>query len=140
MFALIAVFVLWLLLTEEIYLYWNLLAQAVQNPKHYLFLGQMFISIMWAIYATSLIAIGLWRKISVLRYISFVLYILVLAKVFILDMGARMSSTYRIAGFVVLGVVLIGVSYLYQFYKNRGLFQDHFLDKPKKETVPKTTS
>ena len=133
--AMMAVFVLWLLLTEEIYLYWNRLAERTADPKHYPFLGQMFISIMWAIYATCLITIGLWRKISLLRYVSLSLYILVLVKVFIFDMGTRMSGTYRIAGFVVLGLALIGVSYLYQFCKNKGVFQDKRSEEPKEETV-----
>ena len=121
--ALIGIFLLWILLTEEIYLYWNLLAQRADNPEHYLFLGQMYISIMWAIYATCIIIIGLWQKIMTLRYIALAMYTLVLAKVFIYDMGTRISSKYRIAGFVVLGLALISVSYLYQFCKNKGLFQ-----------------
>jgi len=129
--ALIGVFLLWLLLTEEIYLYWNLLAQTADNPKHYLFLGQMYISIMWAIYATCIIIVGLWGKIRVLRYISLALYGIVLAKVFIFDMSTKMSSTYRIAGFVVLGLALISVSYLYQFCKNKGLFQNTPSAEPK---------
>ena len=109
-FAMVAVFTLWLLLTEEIYLYWNRLAEKAVNSKHYLFLGQMCISIMWAIYATCLIIVGLWRKIILLRYVSLSLCIMVLVKLFIFDMQARMSGTYRIAGFVVLGLALIGVS------------------------------
>jgi uncharacterized membrane protein len=120
--ALTGLFLLWILLTEEIYLYWCLLAQTVSDPLHYLFLGQMCISIMWAIYATGLVAAGLWRKISILRYISFVLYGLVLGKVFLFDMATRMSSIYRIGGFIVLGLALITVSFLYQFCKNKGLF------------------
>lgn len=122
--ALIGIFLLWLLLTEEIYLYWNLLAQIANDPKHCLFLGQMYISIMWVIYATCIIIVGLWRKNRVLRYISLALYGIVLAKVFIFDMSTKMSSTYRIAGFVALGLALISVSYLYQFCKNKGLFQN----------------
>ena len=152
---LIGIFLLWLLLTEEIYLYWNLLAQRAEDywtllaqrpedywdlllkraedPKHYLFLGQMCISIMWAIYATCIIIVGLWRKIRTLRYIALAMYALVLAKVFIFDMSAKMSSTYRIAGFVVLGLALIGVSYIYQFCKNKGLFQNVPLAEPKQK-------
>lgn len=131
--ALIGIFLLWLLLTEEIYLYWNLLAQRAEDPKHYLFLGQMYISIMWAIYATCIIIVGLWRKIRTLRYIALAMYLLVLAKVFIYDMGTRMSSTYRIAGFVVLGLALISVSYLYQFCKNKGLIRNMPPAEPKQK-------
>jgi hypothetical protein len=129
--ALMGSFLLWILLTEEIYLYWYLLSQTVRYPQHYLFLGQMCISIMWAIYATGMVAAGLWRKISVLRYISLVLYGLVLGKVFLFDMATRMSSIYRIAGFIVLGLALITVSFLYQFCKNKGLFGNVQLKIPR---------
>jgi len=131
--AVIGLFLLLILLTEEIYMYWYWLARTTGRHEHYLFLGQMWISVTWALYATCTIAVGLWQRISLLRYISMALYVLVLAKVFIFDMSTRMSSTYRIAGFIVLGSALIGVSYLYQFCKNKGLFQNTLPEKPEQD-------
>jgi uncharacterized membrane protein len=114
------VFFLWMLLTEEIYLYWN-------YPGHSAFVagidkGQMWISIMWAMYAAAVISVGLWRKLVTLRYIGLCLFTIVILKVFIYDMST-LEKIYRIAGFIVLGLVLIGVSYLYQYLRKTGFFE-----------------
>jgi uncharacterized membrane protein len=122
LFTLAGVFVLWILLTEEIYLYWycrNRFAEPVASWK---FLSNMYISIMWAVYGVALMVVGFWRKASILRYIALGLFALLLAKVFILDM-ATVKSVYRIAAFLATGIALVGVSYLYQFLKNKGFFE-----------------
>lgn len=122
LFVLAGILVLWILLTEEIYSYWycrNRYAQPVANWK---FLANMYISIMWAVYGVALMVTGFWRKASILRYIALGLFALLLAKVFILDMGT-VKSVYRIAAFLATGVTLVAVSYLYQFLKNRGFFE-----------------
>ena len=81
------------------------------------FLSDMYISVMWAVYAAILMMVGFWRKAALLRYISLGLFGLLLAKVFILDMST-VRSVYRIAAFFATGVTLVGVSYLYQCLKN----------------------
>jgi len=120
-FSLAGIFVLWVLLTEEIYLYWHYLGKAALNPERYRFLGQMYISVMWAVYAAILMTTGFWRKSASLRYIALGLFTVLLGKVFVFDMG-NLKSVYRIAGFVVLGITLVGISYLYQYGKKRGFF------------------
>ena len=82
----------------------------------------MYVSIMWAIYGAMLMAVGFWRKLAVLRYISLGLFGLLLAKVFILDMST-VKNVFRIAAFLATGVTLVGVSYLYQYLKNKGFFE-----------------
>jgi uncharacterized membrane protein len=119
-FGLGIIFFLWILLTEEIYLYWNYpghmtLAAGIDK-------GQMWISITWAVYAAAVIAVGLWRKLITLRYIGLCFFTIVLIKVFIFDMST-LEKIYRIAGFIVLGLVLIGVSYLYQYLRKTGFFE-----------------
>lgn len=114
------IFFLWMLLTEEIYLYWN-------YPGHSALVagidkGQMWISILWAVYAAAVISVGLWRKLVTLRYIGLCLFTIVILKVFIYDMST-LEKIYRIAGFIVLGLVLIGVSYLYQYLRKTGFFE-----------------
>jgi uncharacterized membrane protein len=122
LFGLAGIFVLWVLLTEEIYLYWycrNKFAEKVANWK---FLSHMYISVMWAIYATVLMTVGFWRKNGILRYISLGLFALLLLKVFILDTNT-VKSVYRIAAFLATGVTLVAVSYLYQYLRKKGFFE-----------------
>ena len=81
----------------------------------------MYISIMWAVYGAALMAVGFWRKSKLLRYIALGLFALLLVKVFILD-TKNVKNVYRIAAFLATGVTLVGVSYLYQFLRNKGFF------------------
>jgi len=128
-FALAGVFVLWVLLTEEIYLYWycrnRFAAEKIANWK---FLSHMYISIMWALYGAALMAVGFWRKVRILRYIALGLFVLLLVKVFVFD-TSTVKSVYRIAAFLATGVTLVGVSYLYQFLRKRGFFEAMLMEK-----------
>ncbi len=113
-----------IILTIEIYTYWNNLAG--HNPArydHFSFLGQMYISVAWAIYASVLIFLGFWKKSKLLRYTALALYGLLILKVFVFDMS-ELESVYRIAGLIVLGLALIAVSFVYQYNKKKGLFAD----------------
>ena len=120
-FSLAAAAALWILLTQELYFYWQCRGIATSDIVRCRFLGQMYISVAWAIYAASLMIVGFWRKWTVLRYISLSLFMVVLIKVFIFDIS-KLENVYRIAGFVVLGVTLLGMSYLYQYGVKKGFF------------------
>jgi uncharacterized membrane protein len=120
--ALISVFVLWIMLTQEVYLYWYCLNRYAQPLENWEFLAQMYISIMWAVYGALLMVIGFWKKIKVLRYIAIGLFTLLLAKIFIWD-TRRVENLYRIAAFLATGITLVAVSYLYQFLKKKGFFE-----------------
>lgn len=110
------VVVLWLLLTEEIWLYYDRL-----RPNQWRFMAHMYISILWAIYATGLMVIGFWRRLRPLRYMALGIFVLLLAKIFLVD-TRELGTAYRIAGFLVTGLALVGVSYLYQYLKKTGFF------------------
>jgi len=120
-FVLVGIFVLWVLMTEEIYYYWRCRNEYVRAVANWKFLANMYISIMWAVYGMVLMVMGFWRKAGMLRYIAMGLFALLLAKVFILDMGT-VKSVYRIGAFLATGITLVGVSYLYQFLKKKGFF------------------
>jgi uncharacterized membrane protein len=122
LFVLAGILVLWILLTEEIYSYWYCQNRYVQPVANWKFLANMYISIMWAVYGVALMVAGFWRRASILRYIALGLFALLLAKVFILDMGT-VESIYRIGAFLATGIALVGVSYLYQFLKKKGFFE-----------------
>jgi len=129
LFAVAGIFVLWVLMTEEIYFYWcNLNKFSEGRIVDWRFLALMYMSVMWALYGAILIAIGFFRKITMLRYIALGLFALLLAKVFIFD-TSEVKSVYRIAAFLATGITLVGVSYLYQFLKKKGFFEEMLTGK-----------
>jgi len=121
-FVLAGIIMLWILMTEEIYYYWRCRNEYVQAVANWKFLANMYISIMWAFYGVVLMVTGFWQKAKILRFIALGVFALLLAKVFILDMGT-VKSVYRIAAFLATGITLVGVSYLYQCLKNKGFFE-----------------
>jgi uncharacterized membrane protein len=123
-FVLAGIVVLWALLTEEIWLY----CRVVQPSGNWQLLAHMYISITWAVYATSLMVVGFWRNIRMLRYLALAIFVLLLAKVFLVD-TRQLESVYRIAGFLATGLALVGVSYLYQYLKKKGFFEKMLSDK-----------
>ncbi len=116
------VFVLYGLLVEEIYLYWQCLDRYAGPAENWRFLASMYISVMTAIYAAALMAAGFYKKIAVLRYISLGFFAVLLGKIFLFDMST-VKSVYRIAAFLATGLTLVGVSYLYQYLRNKGFFE-----------------
>jgi uncharacterized membrane protein len=74
---------------------------------------QLGLSILWTIYATVLILTGMARRVAILRWQALTLFAIVVAKVFFFDLST-LSRFYRIVSFLVLGVLLLGVSFLYQ--------------------------
>jgi uncharacterized membrane protein len=120
-FALAGVFVLWVLLSEEIYLYWWCRNRYAQQTPNWQFLANMYMSIAWAVYGAALMVVGFWRNIKMLRYAALGLFAVLLVKVFVLDMST-VKSVYRIAAFLATGITLVVVSYLYQYLKKKGFF------------------
>ncbi|KJR41846.1 hypothetical protein MCHI_002266 [Candidatus Magnetoovum chiemensis] len=76
------------------------------------------ISVLWTLFSASLMVIGFIINSHTLRIVSFVLFGITIFKVFVLDM-AKFSTPYRIISFMILGIVLILMSYLYHIYKER---------------------
>ena len=74
---------------------------------------QLGLSILWAIYATALILLGMIRRVALLRWQALTLFGVVVAKVFLFDLS-ELSRFYRILSFLILGVLLLAVSFLYQ--------------------------
>jgi hypothetical protein len=120
--ALVSIFILWIILTQEIYLYWYCLDRYTQPLENWDFLAHMYISIMWAVYGAILMVVGFWKNIKILRYIAIGLFTLLLAKIFIWD-TRRVENLYRIAAFLATGITLLAVSYLYQFVRKKGFFE-----------------
>jgi uncharacterized membrane protein len=121
-FALAGISVLWVLLTEEIHLYWECKNNYAGPVANWGFLANMYTSIAWAIYGVALLVAGFWRNIKTLRFAALGLFAVLLVKVFIMDMST-VKNVYRIAAFLATGIALVGVSYLYQYLKQKGFFE-----------------
>ena len=119
---LLAVTVLWVVLSEEIYEYWRCRNLYVIATANWFFIASMWISVAWAIYGLVLLAGGFWQKVKMLRYFGLCVFGVLLLKAFVIDMS-DVSTIYRIMAFLATGVTLVGVSYLYQFIKKKGFFE-----------------
>jgi uncharacterized membrane protein len=74
------------------------------------------ISVLWTLYAIALILLGFRYQQTRLRLVALGLFGVTVLKVLLADM-ARVSTPFRIISFVVLGLMLIGASYLYYRYR-----------------------
>jgi uncharacterized membrane protein len=71
------------------------------------------LSLLWTAYASGLITLGVKRESALLRWQALVLFGLVVLKVFVYD-SSYLERFYRIVSFLILGLVLLVVSFLYQ--------------------------
>jgi uncharacterized membrane protein len=71
------------------------------------------LSVLWTLYAAATMAWGFIRSSAPLRGAALALFGLTVLKVFSVDL-ATVNTVYRIVSFLVLGVVLVTVGYLYQ--------------------------
>ncbi|HSO76855.1 MAG TPA: DUF2339 domain-containing protein, partial [Blastocatellia bacterium] len=74
---------------------------------------RLSLSVVWMVYGGAMLAIGLWRRNRLLRIMALALLGLTICKVFFFDL-ASLQKLYRIISFIVLGLILLGVSFLYQ--------------------------
>ena len=74
---------------------------------------EMMLSASWVLYAAVLVVLGMRRKYAPIRYFAIVLFGIALLKVFFVDLET-LGGVYRIAGFMVVGLILLVVSFLYQ--------------------------
>ncbi|MEW6600418.1 MAG: DUF2339 domain-containing protein [Nitrospirota bacterium] len=76
------------------------------------------ISVLWTLFSVLLMVKGFKDNVSYIRKISLGLFFITLGKVFLFDMS-KIHTPYRILSFVILGIVLIGTSYLYHRFKDK---------------------
>jgi hypothetical protein len=74
---------------------------------------QMMLSASWVSYAAILVVLGMQKRYAPIRYFAIVLFGVALLKVFFVDLET-LGGVYRIAGFMVVGLTLLVVSFLYQ--------------------------
>jgi uncharacterized membrane protein len=74
---------------------------------------QLSLSVVWGIYASGLLVVGRMRDLRLLRVMSLALLSVTTLKVFIWDLSS-LDRAYRIVSFIMLGAILLVVSYFYQ--------------------------
>ncbi len=105
---LVAGSVLWVLSSEV--LHWF----DVFNVPHSYKIG---LSIFWGVYALLMVVFGIARRKKHIRIAAFGIIGFTLLKLFIYDLS-HMPTISRAIIFILLGIVLLGVSFLYNKYKN----------------------
>ncbi|MEM8814146.1 MAG: DUF2339 domain-containing protein, partial [Pseudomonadota bacterium] len=70
-------------------------------------------SAIWLLVGLLVLGAGLWSGLRILRLASGVILVVVVAKVFLVDM-ANLTGVLRALSFIGLGIVLIGIGLVYQ--------------------------
>jgi len=82
--------------------------------RHYAY--QLSLSILWALYASLLTGFGIARRIRGARILGMLLLGITILKVFFIDLSS-LQTLYRMVSFIVLGLLLLAVSYSYNRFK-----------------------
>ena len=77
------------------------------------FARDMSYSIAWALFALLLLVIGIAKRVAPVRYASIGLLAVTLLKLFLHDLS-QLEQLYRIAAFIVVAVIAMLASFLYQ--------------------------
>jgi uncharacterized membrane protein len=70
-------------------------------------------SALWMAYGAMLMVVGFWRRSAFVRWQALVLIAVTIVKVFVYDVS-QLDKGYRIVSFIVLGVLLLTISFVYQ--------------------------
>ena len=107
---------LWVLLSRECYAYFYNLQPFLGEGAA---LGMTSLSVLWAVYAALLLAVGLFCNLRSLRYGACLIFAVTLFKVFVVDIN-ELQAVYRILAFMTLGVLLVLASFAYtRFARSR---------------------
>ncbi|MEN6458670.1 MAG: DUF2339 domain-containing protein [Thermoguttaceae bacterium] len=70
------------------------------------------VSILWSIFALSLIIAGMWKDVRAIRYVGLALFAVVAFKVLFSDLD-RLGQLSRIIAFILLGILSLAGSFVY---------------------------
>jgi uncharacterized membrane protein len=70
-------------------------------------------SALWMAYGAMLMVVGFWRRSAFVRWQALVLIAFTIGKVFLYDVS-ELDRGFRIVSFIVLGVLLLAISFMYQ--------------------------
>jgi len=107
-----------ILLSAEVHDFFRFRAPALHldwTARHYGY--QLSLSILWALYASILTGFGIAMRVKGARILGILLLGITILKVFFIDL-ASLQTLYRIISFIVLGLLLLAVSYSYNRFRN----------------------
>ena len=70
-------------------------------------------SALWMAYGAMLMVVGFWRRSAFVRWLALFLIAATIVKVFAYD-TSQLDRVYRILSFIVLGILLLAISFVYQ--------------------------
>ena len=70
-------------------------------------------SALWMAYGALLMMVGFWRRSAFVRWQALALIAATIVKVFVYDVS-QLDRAYRIVSFIVLGILLLAISFVYQ--------------------------
>jgi uncharacterized membrane protein len=83
------------------------------NWRHVQIARDFTYSALWMFYGAMLMIVGFWRRSAFVRWQALVLIAFTILKVFLYDVS-ELDRGYRILSFIVLGVLLLAISFVYQ--------------------------
>lgn len=113
--GLAAAIAFWFVISVETYTFFAARALVEKDPDavaNQLWLGQMALSVVWALYAGALAALGFIRRAAPIRWAALVLFAVTILKAMFVDI-AQLQPLYRIIVFFVLGILLLLVAWAY---------------------------
>jgi uncharacterized membrane protein len=70
------------------------------------------ISVLWTVFALAFVAGGIWKNVRAIRFTGLLLFVIVVAKVFLADLR-HMPSVYRVIAFMAVGGLLLLGAFAY---------------------------
>ena len=86
------------------------------------------ITILWAIFALAFVLSGIRRSVASLRFAGLALFVVVVFKVFLVDLK-DLDQIYRIVAFILLGGLILAGSFVYLRYRQ-------VFEKEEKDALP----
>jgi hypothetical protein len=81
----------------------------------------MVTTVAWSLFALTLLSLGIWKKTATVRYTGIAWLAVALIKLFLHDL-ANIGSIYRVGALLMVAVIALAASYLYQrFLQNETL-------------------
>lgn len=90
----------------------------------------ILLPVIWAISGFIIIYFGLRKQLKAFPIIGIILFALIILKLYLIDVW-EMSNVFRIVSFIVLGVLILITSFMYQKLKNLML---NLMDNPSEKT------
>lgn len=104
----------------EVHNLFMIITNEKQNVPLYLKNEEIFflilLPILWAILGFTTIYFGINKRIKNLIYIGFILFVLIILKLYLVDVW-QMSNVFRIISFIILGILILITSFMYQKWK-----------------------